>query len=138
MRDFDGVYGLLKQLWPDKRMNKDRMREVFTGAIESGDNFCFCAEVGSLVVGFCALYVLHIRNRFWREVSLGFVGELIVDRPFRRRGIGKALLEAAADRSREAGCRVLEQDSALGRDGAHEFYEKVGFRKRAYLFSRDL
>jgi len=137
-RDFDDVYRLLEQLWPDTTLDKDAMRAVFLHGTGSENHAFLCAEAGDRVVGFCSLYTLYIRNRFWREGRLGFVGELVVDEPFRRRNIGTALLDAAADMAREKGCRVIELDSALARDGAHSFYEKANFRKRAYLFSREL
>jgi ribosomal protein S18 acetylase RimI-like enzyme len=134
-KDFDDVFRLLKQLWPDEELDKNALFTVFSRAIESRDDFCFCAEVGGRVVGFCALYV---RNSFWQEGLLGYIGELIVDEPFREQGIGTALLNTAANKARETGCRKVELDSAFDRKEAHEFYEKVGFKRRAYLFSRDL
>lgn len=36
------------------------------------------------------------------------------------------------------GCKRLELDSAFHRVLAHEFYERLGFEKRAYLFSREI
>lgn len=38
----------------------------------------------------------------------------------------------------EMGCKKIELDSGFPRDKAHKFYEKIGFEKKAYLFSRDL
>jgi ribosomal protein S18 acetylase RimI-like enzyme len=136
--DFNDIFHLLKQLWPDAEHDKDAMRGVFLRGMESQNHEFFCAEAGDGVIGFCSLYTLYIRNRFWQEGRLGFVGELVVDEAFRRQSIGTALLDAAAGRAREKGCRVIELDSGLAREGAHSFYEKAAFRRRAYLFSRDL
>lgn len=134
-KDFNGVFRLLNQLWADKELNMDAMRAIFLRGIESQNDEFFCAEFDDKVVGFCALY---IRTSFWQEGCLGYIGELIVDEPFRGQGIGTALLNTVADKAREMGCRKIELDSAFNRNEAHEFYKQVGFKRRAYLFSRDL
>lgn len=36
------------------------------------------------------------------------------------------------------GCKRLELDSTFHRTIAHEFYERSGFEKRAYLFSEEI
>jgi hypothetical protein len=40
--------------------------------------------------------------------------------------------------AKELGCKRFELDSGFQREGAHKFYESIGFEKRAYLFSKIL
>lgn len=55
---------------------------------------------------------------------------LVVDKEYRRRGIGKRLIEFAevwAKENRYNGMRLV---SGVNREGAHEFYISCGFNKR--------
>jgi GNAT superfamily N-acetyltransferase len=63
---------------------------------------------------------------------------MIVDDSLRGKGIGSSLLEKAFDIAKLMGCKKIELDSGFPREKAHKFYEKIGFEKRAYLFSRDV
>ena len=57
---------------------------------------------------------------------------LMVDRRFRRRGVGRALLEAAAEWGREHGIEKLELHVFPWNAGAIALYEAVGFRREGY------
>jgi ribosomal protein S18 acetylase RimI-like enzyme len=48
------------------------------------------------------------------------------------------LIKEALNDSRNKGLKRLELDSAFHREKAHEFYIKLGFEKRAFLFSYPL
>ena len=48
------------------------------------------------------------------------------------------LVSKAFDSAKLSGCKKIELDSGFPREEAHKFYERIGFEKRAYLFSKDL
>ncbi len=133
--DFDRICELLQQLWPDKKLDKRALKGVLIRALRSSQDVYLCVEIESAIVGFCTL---AIRNSLWQEARIGTIAELIVDEAFRKRGIGTALLGTMIDKARQKGCTRIELDSAFDREAAHRFYEKSGFAKRAYLFSKDL
>jgi GNAT superfamily N-acetyltransferase len=54
------------------------------------------------------------------------VSALFVSRPYRKQGIGRALLEAVLDRGREAECVEADLNVLMG-NPAHALYEKLGF-----------
>ncbi|SDR15459.1 GNAT family N-acetyltransferase [Thermostaphylospora chromogena] len=58
------------------------------------------------------------------------VENVVVDRAFRRRGVGRRLMAAAADLGRAAGCYKV-QLTAADTEEAHAFYEACGFRHRS-------
>lgn len=134
-KDFDDIYLLLQQLWPDKELNKKDLMEIFSRGIKSQNELYFCAELNGKVIGFCSL---GFKNSLWQEGYIGYVNEIVVDKLHRGKGIGTALLKAATDAAKEKGCKRIEMDSAFQRKEAHQFYEKSGFEKRAYLFSKKL
>lgn len=135
LSDFERVIGLLRQLWPDKELNRNSLLKIFSTCIRSPDNIYLCAEIDGNVIGFCSLVV---RGNLRVEGLVAHIDELIIDEPHRRMGFGAELLEAASAAAKKKGCKIVELDSAFYRQDAHKFYSKKGFEKKAYLFSKDL
>lgn len=90
-----------------------------------------CAEIKGEIVGFCAYTVL---NNFWQQGQISYVYVLVVDEDHKGHGVGTMLMKD----SKLKGCKLVELDSAFHRREAHSFYEKLGFEKRAYLFSKEV
>jgi GNAT superfamily N-acetyltransferase len=135
IEDFNEVLSLFGQLWPNKELHPDDLMTVFNRGIQSGTDKYICAEVNGKVIGFCAMAIV---NNFWQEGHKAYVYAMIVDDSFRGKGIGTNLLEKAFEIAKIMGCKKIELDSGFPREKAHKFYEKIGFEKRAYLFSKDL
>jgi len=64
----------------------------------------------------------------------GVVEYMVVDEKKRRKGIGRALMEHCMKLAREAGCYKVMLTSDKKRDGAHKFYESIGFQASAHGF----
>jgi GNAT superfamily N-acetyltransferase len=100
-------------------------REALAEIDRTEGNYVLVAEVDGLITAFCQLVTyrhLHARG--------GRTGELValhVADPFRTSGIADLLLEHAAGRAREIGCRRLrvEADHATIRDDG--LWERHGF-----------
>lgn len=130
--DFDEVYPLFEQLWPNKVLNKDELGKVFNRGVKSETDELFCAEMNGKIIGFCAYAVM---NNLWQEGYISYVYAMVVDEKYRGKGIGTGLINEAINKSRAKGFKRIELDSGFPREQAHKFYEKLGFEKRAYLFS---
>ncbi|OGW42406.1 MAG: hypothetical protein A2010_13950 [Nitrospirae bacterium GWD2_57_9] len=133
--DFAEITELLKQLWPGKCLDRDKLSTVFDQMIEADEYDLVCAEKGQEIVGFASLAVLQ---NFWQEGLIMYITTMIVDEKHRGRGIGKTLMARIAEIARQRGCAKIELESAFHRTDAHAFYEKMGFEKRAYFFSKDI
>ena len=84
----------------------------------------FVATDGKRVVG---LLTVHLRNTLNHEAPIGQITLLVVDEAIRTRGAGRALVEAAEEWARSRGTTRITVTTALDRNGAHAFYEKVGY-----------
>jgi ribosomal protein S18 acetylase RimI-like enzyme len=131
--DFDEIFILLKQLWQDSILNKTELRKVFHEAVNSDRQHLIAGLSDKKIVGFCSLTV---KNNLWQAGNLGHIDELIVDKNFRGRGYGKQLMNKIIEVAIENKCKRIELDSAFHRKEAHTFYESIGFKNRAYLFSK--
>lgn len=135
IQDFNQVFLLLNQLWQNKELNKNNLKNVFKKGLTSKNEIYLCAEVNNKIIGFCSL---AIRNSLWQEACMGHICELIVHKDYRKNKIGTKLIYKISDIAKKRGCKKIELDSAFKRKKAHIFYKKLGFENRAYLFSKDL
>ena len=133
--DIHQVVELFKQLWPGKNLNRDRLSSVFENMAASDNYEVLCAEKNGSVVGFASTAILH---NFWQEGLILYITTMIVDNKNRRTGIGKALIARIEEIAIRKGCSKIELESAFHRAEAHAFYEKMGFEKRAYFFSKSV
>ncbi len=133
--DFNEIVALLQQLWPDKTLHVEQLRNVYDQALHSDSQIYLCTDKAGAVIGFGSL---SIKNNLWQEGFLGHIDELVVEKNYRNQGIGTLLLDRLIEIARERGCRRVELDSAFHRKGAHQFYEQRGFESRALLFSKIL
>jgi GNAT superfamily N-acetyltransferase len=133
-RDFEPVFALLRQLWPDRELDRQALEGVFLYNLDSASQHYLCAVSGEELLGFCSL---SVRKSLWGQGFLGYLDELVVDEDRRGEGIGSRLLERALELAREDGCSRVELDSAFHREDAHSFYEKHGFERICLLFSRE-
>ncbi len=133
--DFEKVYPLFEQLWPNKDLDKDALRTVFNRGVDSTTDELFCLDCSTGVIGFCAYAIV---NNLWQAGYISYMYAMVVDEKHRGKGFGTRLIQEAIEDSRNKGLKRLELDSGFHREKAHEFYIKLGFEKRAFLFSHPL
>jgi GNAT superfamily N-acetyltransferase len=133
LEDFADVILLFKQLWPGKELNETDLMTVFSRGMELDSDEYLSVELNGKVIGFCSFAIV---NNFWQEGQIAYVYAMIIDDSFRGQGIGTELLKRVFDKAKLRGCKKIELDSGFPREKAHKFYEKIGFEKRAYLFSK--
>jgi ribosomal protein S18 acetylase RimI-like enzyme len=80
----------------------------------------------------------HVTPVLHRPTAVGRVTMLAVTKKARGRGVGTALLQAAEERLRKAGCALVEVTSNIELGGAHEFYKDRGYRRTSYRFVKNL
>jgi len=106
---------------------------IFSAIAADPDRTLLVATVDGVVAGTVDLLVvrpsLTHRGRPWAAVE-----NVVTGTGYRRQGVGRALMEEAARRSREAGCHRLQLLSRMQRTGAHAFYRAIGMEPSAQGF----
>lgn len=85
--------------------------------------------------------VIHLEEVFdLIEEKKVEIKALVVDEESRSRGIGRALLEEAAQWAKERGCTTMYLSCNIKREKAHSFYLRESFAllKTAHFFERKL
>ena len=101
----------------------------------SGRSAALVAERDGAVAGVLTLHTVPVLHEpgDWCRVTMLVVGE-----PARRQGLARALVTEAEAIARARGCMRIEVTSALHRDGAHEFYRRMGFGRVSEHFLKAL
>ncbi|MGH7338439.1 MAG: GNAT family N-acetyltransferase [Myxococcota bacterium] len=136
--DFDAVAGLLAELGRPAILggiDEDEHRRLFAAYLARDAAVALVAERDGMVVGFCDL---EFRQRLHFLTPQAWIPDLIVAEAERSKGAGAALLERAEQLARDRGCWGMGLESAMWRERAHAFYEREGWTKGGYAFSRPL
>lgn len=134
-KDFEKVYPLFEQLWPNKELDKAALKIVFNRGVDSNADELWCMDYANELVGFCAYAVV---NNLWQAGYIAYMYAMVIDEKHRGKGFGSMLIKESIKDSKDKGLKRMELDSAFHREKAHEFYIKLGFEKRAFLFSYPL
>ena len=85
------------------------------------------AKIKEQVVGFACLYVQKNERKGYKVNKIGYIYNFGVDESFRRKGIGKKLVESAIDYFKNSGCEAVDLNVFMFNSGALEFYKSLGF-----------
>ena len=133
--DFEKVYPLFEQLWPNKELDRVALKIVFNRGVHSNTDELFCLDYSDEVIGFCAYAIV---NNLWQAGYISYMYAMVIEEKYRGKGFGTMLIEESLKDSKAKGLKRMELDSTFHREKAHEFYLKLGFEKRAFLFSYPL
>lgn len=102
--------------------------------IRAWPNFRLLAAVAEGEVA--GTYSLLIMDKLGKRGTPAGVVEDVAVAPGRQgQGIGRAMMAHALGECRKAGCYKLALSSNVKREGAHRFYESLGFERHGYSFA---
>jgi len=118
----------------DQRLNtsRDNYRKVFAEISNNRRRELLVSEYEGEVVGTVALFI--IPNLSHGATPYALVENLVVNHKYRRKGIGKKLMEYTIARAKQEGCHRIELVSDRRRKEAHRLYRSLGFEPSAYGF----
>ncbi len=88
-------------------------------SMESGHTIFLVAEEQGEIAGYMGLYAV---------LDEGDVTNVAVDSPYRRRGIGRALLQYMIELARGRGIRVIHLEVRISNEPAKALYAQLGFQ----------
>ena len=127
--DTEPLYPLYKLLRPKDSVSEQDFARLLAAVLEENTEL-WVAEGDKKPIGFLTLRIgttLHGRRS-------GTIEELVVDPKTRRGGIGRALVEKAIDRARNAGCWSLELATYEDSPDQAGFYAKFGFKSSSKFY----
>ncbi len=119
--DSQELTDLYRKLYEGDEKMKFYSSKVVPSKVRFG-NKIFVVREKKKVVGFCwAIWYEHIKNK-----GVGVIEELYVDKEYRRKGIGKRLVETALKFLGKNSIAVFVSTGDEMKDAQH-FYESIGF-----------
>lgn len=130
--DNELLYPLYKILRPKDAVSPEDFARLLGAVLEEHTELWIAddAAAPNKPVGFLTLRIgttLHGRRS-------GTIEELVVDPKGRRGGIGRALVETAIERARQAGCWSMELATYEDSPDASGFYQKFGFKSSSKFY----
>jgi GNAT superfamily N-acetyltransferase len=105
-------------------VDESKGRPVFESIIESESNSLIIAEINNAVVSSCYLNIIPNLTRNTRLYAV--IENVITDQNYRNRGIGKAIMQYAINRTWEAGCYKVMLLTGRKEESTLEFYKSCG------------
>jgi aminoglycoside 6'-N-acetyltransferase I len=130
--------GLVLELWPDCTFAEEY--ETYKSILNAADEICYLAEEQGKYIGFIHV---NIRTDYVEGATgspVAYIEALYVKPIYQQLGIGKKLVQAGADWSREKGCRQLASDTELTNAAGIAFHKSAGFDEanRVICFIRNI
>ncbi len=131
--DVPAIAGLLTELgYPEERSSLEARIKKMSKRM---NDRVLVAVRESRVVGVLSLHIMpmfHLRGRVCRVTSLAVAND------FRKKYIGRRLMDMAEAYARASGCVQIEVTSNARRTDAHIFYDRIGYTEESRIFKKDL
>ena len=123
---------------PQPQENKDI--EEFTNLVtkyllSESTKKIIVAEYNNKIVGMASMILLSRLNRKSLEL---YIPELIVQKNYQNKGIGKKIMEFCVDFANQHKCHRIRLESGNQRTDSHQFYKKLGFEQSSLSFTMNL
>ena len=137
LSDAHAAVGLMAQLEDHSRGHIDYgVEDRFRAMLELPEYAIFVAQdEDDRVIG---LLSASQRWTLWHAGPCALIEELVVNEDVRRRGVGRALIQAALEWARAQGCSELEISTDQDNADAQAFYRRLGFESEALLLEYEL
>jgi GNAT superfamily N-acetyltransferase len=132
--DAETIAALTKQLGYNAEPSTVASR--LSRLLARSDQQLLVADDGGRAIG----WVHMVITEYVEADAFVVIGGLVVDREYRKQGIGRRLLAHAEEWAAQHGCSVVRLTSSVNRVEAHAFYERVGYTnlKTQHSFAKSL
>lgn len=132
--DSDRVFELLNVLYENK-LKYEKFKEKYKLKLNDENSYYIVAMEENKIIG---ILTSELQVKLHRAKKQSFIEDLIADKDYRNKGIGKALLHNAVEYAKNNDCEVVELTSYIKNENAHRFYENNNFIKHSYKFKQYL
>ncbi|HSB03247.1 MAG TPA: GNAT family N-acetyltransferase [Anaerolineales bacterium] len=124
--DLLGLLSLYKQLNPEEEIiDLEKAYWVWDATEKTNATRYFVAVDTTRIVSTCNITLVPNLTRHGKPFAI--IENVITDNDYRRRGIGKKVIENAVQYAKENNCYKVVLLSSMRRIESHEFYESIGF-----------
>jgi len=133
--DYLPIFELIKNELGYPQVDYDKLCTRLENIRSDARHLTAIAEADGQVAGFIGIYV-GIAYNYDREFIQ--ISALAVRKELQNRGIGSRLLQWAEEYAAKNDYQILKLTSRLHRVEAHAFYDRNGYEKKSYGFSKEI
>lgn len=111
-------------------------RDFFESMISNEEMITILAEINHAVVGICVVSLMNTSGMV--KMKTAYVDELVVDKPYRRRGIGRALFAEASKRAKKMGAQRIDLMVWSFNKNAISAYDAYGMVPQRCIYEKEL
>lgn len=131
--ELPAILELYRQLNPaDPVLDVEAAEPAWSALLTSGLTTVLVADLNGVLVSSCTLALVPNLSRGARPY--GVIENVVTDGGHRRRGLGRAVLQAAIDKALQADCYKVHLATGSKRETTLRFYEGVGFARDAKTY----
>lgn len=127
--DKEEIFKLVKVFAVSFKTEYVSFNESIENIIDSKSSLLLVAEIDKKIIGYC-LGFMHYT--FYANGQVSWLEEIMIDEFFRRKSVGKMLVEEFEKWSKASGSKLV----ALATRRASNFYYTIGFEKSAEYFRK--
>ena len=144
-KDYSAVDNLLQQLHSTHVEGRPELfvdvehpysQEFFESLISNHEIISILMEENHRIVGACFVSMLNKSGMV--QMKTAYVDELVVDEPYRRQGIGTALLVEAEKRAKKLGAKRLDLMVWSFNEAALKVYVAYGMTPQRYIYEKEI
>jgi GNAT superfamily N-acetyltransferase len=126
INDLPKILDLYKELNPEDNELDLITAEIIWNKSESKNYITYWVAIeNNDIVGTCNIAMIDNLTRSGRPY--GIIENVITSKKYRRKGVGKKLIEKAVEQAKNNNCYKIILLSSSKRIEAHKFYESMGF-----------
>lgn len=143
LADCAAVYDLICDL-ENTALDYGNFSRIYAAQLCSNSYFCLLAasdlsdvalDSGQNILG---LINLRFEEQMHHAAKIAEILEFVVKEDWRKKGIGKALLQRAGEIAKSCSCSQIEVCCNQSRNAAHKFYLAAGFINSHYKFCKKI
>jgi ribosomal protein S18 acetylase RimI-like enzyme len=135
--DVESIVGFKKMSvgknFPESGFDEGVFRTVLLGAARKNPDCIRVLEADGKAVGYVWLKVMRTSVG-----TFGRVQHVFVEDKFRKRGLGKKLMESAEEYLRSRGIKKMKLSVTATNETALSFYEELGYKVKRFVMEKDL
>lgn len=142
--DFDSIRKLANQLWDTEKIFSENIQDSYyisektnkklMSDIVSRKNIFLVAELENEIVGFIEGNIIDDLEAYREKIA--YINRLVVDKSYRKNGIGKLLIDDFSKRVKQKGCKYLKLNAFEKNIPAIECYKKYGFEEYSIMYMK--
>lgn len=115
----------------------EKLLEWMKRKLKSPNAFLFVAFSENIVIGYIFGWIEKRSKNYWKTQRYGYICDLFVKEEFRKKGIGKALIEKAEKWFKEKGIEDVHLE-VYAQNPNLEFYEKLKYKEKSIRLVKNL